>query len=47
MLADIARSDKKGVTYDDAGQAVMADGHFTWFMPCLLDEPCLDDPVTD
>jgi hypothetical protein len=45
VLADIARSDPKGVTYDDAGQAVMADGHFTWFMPCLLDEPCLDDPV--
>jgi hypothetical protein len=29
-----------GVTYDDAGQAVMANGQFTWTLPCLLGEPC-------
>ena len=29
-----------GVTYVDAGQAVMADGSFTWDLPCLPDETC-------
>jgi hypothetical protein len=29
-----------GVTYDDAGQAVMANGQFTWTLPCLSFEPC-------
>jgi len=29
-----------GVTYDDAGQAVMANGQFTWTLPCLPGEPC-------
>jgi hypothetical protein len=29
-----------GVTYDDAGQAVEADGQFTWTLPCLAGEPC-------
>jgi hypothetical protein len=29
-----------GVTYDDAGQAVMANGQFTWTLPCLSSEPC-------
>jgi hypothetical protein len=29
-----------GVTYDDAGQAVMANGQFTWTLPCLSNEPC-------
>ena len=29
-----------GVTYDDAGQAVMANGQFTWTLPCLSVEPC-------
>jgi hypothetical protein len=29
-----------GVTYDDAGQAVMADGQFTWSLPCLSSELC-------
>jgi hypothetical protein len=29
-----------GVTYDDAGQAVMAKGAFTWSLPCLSAEPC-------
>jgi hypothetical protein len=30
----------RGVTFDDAGQAVMAKGRFTWTLPCLSDEPC-------
>ena len=29
-----------GVAYDDAGQAVMANGQFTWTLPCLSGEPC-------
>ncbi len=29
-----------GVTYVDAGQAVMANGAFTWTLPCLSFEPC-------
>ena len=29
-----------GVTYGDAGQAVMANGQFTWSLPCLAGEPC-------
>jgi hypothetical protein len=29
-----------GVTLDDAGQAVMAKGRFTWTLPCLPGEPC-------
>jgi hypothetical protein len=29
-----------GVTYDDAGQAAMANGQFTWSLPCLSGEPC-------
>lgn len=29
-----------GVTYDDAGQAVTANGQFTWSLPCLTGEPC-------
>ena len=29
-----------GVAYDDAGQAVMASGAFTWTLPCLSGEPC-------
>jgi hypothetical protein len=29
-----------GVTYVDAGQAVMANGAFTWTLPCLPSEPC-------
>ena len=29
-----------GVEYVDAGQAVMADGSFTWTLPCLSGEPC-------
>jgi hypothetical protein len=29
-----------GVSYADAGQAVLANGHFTWTLPCLPGEPC-------
>ena len=29
-----------GVTYADAGQAVMAKGRFTWTLPCRTGEPC-------
>jgi hypothetical protein len=29
-----------GVTYDDAGEAVMAHGQFAWTLPCLPGEPC-------
>jgi hypothetical protein len=29
-----------GVTYDDAGQAVLARGAFTWTLPCVQGEPC-------
>jgi hypothetical protein len=29
-----------GVDYDDAGQVVMANGQFTWTLPCLPREPC-------
>ncbi len=29
-----------GVTYVDAGQSVMANGAFTWTLPCLPAEPC-------
>jgi len=32
--------DHPGVTYVDAGQAVMVGGEFTLVMPCLSDEPC-------
>jgi hypothetical protein len=33
-----------GVTYDDAGQAVMANGQFTFTLPCLSGEPCTGPP---
>jgi hypothetical protein len=29
-----------GVTFDDAGRAVTANGRFTWTLPCLAGEPC-------
>ncbi len=29
-----------GVSFVDAGQAVMANGAFTWTLPCLPTEPC-------
>ena len=36
-----------GVTYDDAGQAVMANGRFTWTLPCLPGEPCTGSSGTN
>lgn len=45
ILAGIAMSDSHDLTYDDAGGALMVDGHFTWSMPCWSVEPCLNDPV--
>jgi hypothetical protein len=36
-----------GVTYDDAGQAVMANGQFAWTLPCLAGEPCTGPSATD
>jgi hypothetical protein len=44
ILAGIAAA-HPGVSYDDAGRAVMVDGHFTWAMACRSDEPCEDQPV--
>lgn len=39
LYRSIARR-TSGVTYDDAGQAVMAKGRFTWTLPCLSGKPC-------
>jgi hypothetical protein len=39
LYMSLAR-DNSGVTYDDAGQAVMAKGRFTLTLPCLSGEPC-------
>ena len=39
LYASVAAANP-GVTYVDAGQAVMANGAFTWTLPCLADEPC-------
>jgi hypothetical protein len=36
-----------GVSYDDAGQAVMATGRFTWALPCLSTEPCTGPDSTN
>ncbi len=33
-------STNPGVSYVDAGQAVLSDGAFTWTLPCLSFEPC-------
>jgi hypothetical protein len=46
VLAGIANAHPSGVSYDDAGRAVMVDGHFTWSMACRSDEPCLGEPVS-
>ncbi len=40
-------ADNIGVTYDDAGQAVMANGQFTWTLPCLSSEPCTGSAGTN
>lgn len=39
LYASIAAANA-GVTYVDAGQAVMANGAFTTTLPCLSGEPC-------
>ena len=39
MYASIA-AQSPGVSYVDAGQAVMANGQFTWTLPCLPTEQC-------
>lgn len=39
MYADLARANR-GVSYVDAGRSVLADGKFTWTLPCLAFEPC-------
>lgn len=39
LYQSIARA-TPGVRYDDAGQAVMAKGRFTWTLPCLPGRPC-------
>ena len=39
LYASVAAANT-GVTYVDAGQAVMANGAFTWTLPCLPFEPC-------
>ncbi len=39
VFASVAASNS-GVTYVDAGQAVMAGGAFTLTLPCLPNEPC-------
>jgi hypothetical protein len=33
-------ADNIAVTYDDVGQAVLANGQFTFTLPCLSGEPC-------
>ena len=39
LYASIA-AQNPGVSYVDAGQAVMANGQFTWTLPCLPTEQC-------
>ena len=39
LYASVAAANT-GVTYVDAGLAVMANGAFTWTLPCLAIEPC-------
>jgi len=39
LYASVAAANT-GVTYVDAGQTVMANGAFTWTLPCLPAEPC-------
>ena len=46
IYAELAAANP-GVTYTDAGQAVMADGHFTWRLPCLPREPCTGPSETN
>jgi len=46
VFASVAAANA-GVTYVDAGQAVMADGAFTWSLPCLPSEPCMGPSGTN
>ena len=46
MLASVARADPTHVRFANAGASVMSDGHFTWSLPCLRDEPCLNQPTS-
>jgi len=39
LYASVAAANT-GVSYVDAGQSVMANGAFTWTLPCLPGEPC-------
>jgi hypothetical protein len=39
MYASLA-AHVRGVSYANAGQSVLADGRFTWTLPCLHSEPC-------
>ncbi len=39
LYQSIARA-SRGVVYADAGQAVTANGRFTWTLPCLRGQPC-------
>ena len=40
LYRSIARASPAGVSYADAGQAVLAKGRFTWSLPCLPGQPC-------
>ncbi len=40
VYRSIARSSRGGISYVDAGQAVLAKGRFTWSLPCLTGQPC-------
>ncbi len=46
LYAALARS-VPGVTYADAGRSVLADGRFTWTLPCLPFEQCSGPSGTD
>jgi hypothetical protein len=46
LYREMARAGR-GVTYDDAGQAVMAKGRFTWTLPCVPGQPCTGPHGTD
>ena len=44
MLASVARTDPAQIHFVNAGESVMDAGHFTWSLPCLRDEVCLNEP---
>jgi hypothetical protein len=44
MLASVANSDPAHVRFVNAGESVLDHGQFTWSLPCLRDEPCLNQP---